>query len=261
MSNNVQVGPFLVGDGRPAIVSAELGINHGGDGRMAERLFWMARDCGCDAVKTQHFTRDDWSGNPRWRYHWKGCSMPERTLWAGAILDEAGVRLLKMYGEKTGLLYHATPFSPPRVQELAAWGVKALKIASDGIGDIPLVDACVATGLPLIVSTGCPDDALDAGLSRIPHAHPVVLLHCVRAYPVQDRDANLSRIGDLRTRYNLPIGYSDHTVGIWAGVKARYEYGACWIEKHFTTDKTAAGPDHWFSADPEEMETLVKCLT
>jgi N-acetylneuraminate synthase/N,N'-diacetyllegionaminate synthase len=94
----------------------------------------------------------------------------------------------------------------------------------------------------------------------------VAVLHCVRKYPTPKWEANLPRIAELRQAMEeigfrpALVGYSDHTQGLESAVDAVEHYGACWIEKHFTLDRKMVGPDHWFSADPEEMGKLVRCL-
>ena len=128
--------------------------------------------------------------------------------------------------------------------------------------DAPLLKAAARAGLPLIVSTGAAtEDEIEQALAIIRDAGdpPVTLLACVTRYPTPWHAANLRRMATLRERFGLPVGYSDHTVGIEASALA-VAAGATVVEKHFTLDRRLPGPDHAASVEPAELAALVRAV-
>ncbi len=209
-------------------VIAEAGSNHNGDFGEACGLIETAAWAQADAVKFQCL--------PNLPRDW----MPELKACAGAA----------------GIDFMATPFDLEAIEYLAELGVPAIKIASVEIVRLDLIEAAAKTHLPLLLSTGMAtwdevDEALDAsGQSE------VVLLQCTTAYPAYPAQANLNAMHSMAVRYTEPIGLSDHTKGL-AVPLAAVALGAKVIEKHFTHDKTAEGPDHPFALEPDELATMV----
>jgi N-acetylneuraminate synthase/N,N'-diacetyllegionaminate synthase len=145
---------------------------------------------------------------------------------------------------------------------LVELGVPALKISSGDLTNLVLLRAAAATNLPLLLSTGMATLAeVDLTLADLrAHGDPqVVLLQCTSAYPAQPEDANLLAMDQMRQRYGVPIGYSDHTLGIGAAAGAA-ALGAAVIEKHLTLDRSLAGPDHHASLEPDEFRTMVDAV-
>ena len=245
------------------IVSCELGLNHNGDMALAMKMIEAAAEAGCHAVKVQNYrtgdvvkSRSEEISVDVWKLNaWELFSSCELAL------DE--LKAIKDHAESCGLIFHSTPTNEQGIRDLRKIGCSIAKIASDVALEVDLVAYAFHRMPHLILSTGC----LDLGASLVNHVRESqdVVLHCVREYPTPASHANLSRIGELRIvlkkyRAHQLVGYSDHTEGIDAAVSAANDYRACWIEKHFTLDKTLAGPDHRWSADPKEMAELVRCL-
>jgi N-acetylneuraminate synthase/N,N'-diacetyllegionaminate synthase len=159
-----------------------------------------------------------------------------------------------------GIAFFSTPFDPASVRLLADLGVPAFKIGSGDLTNLVLLRAVASYGLPVLVSTGMATlDEVDASVSDL-RTHgdpPVILLQCTSAYPAAAADANLAAIETLRSKFAVPVGYSDHTLGIAVAIAAA-ALGAAVIEKHLTLDRTLGGPDHAASIEPEEMANLVR---
>ena len=139
-------------------------------------------------------------------------------------------------------------------------GAPLLKNGSDYLTHTPFLEYMGGTGIPVVISTGMADqEDVDDGVAAIRRGgkSPFVLLHCTSAYPTPSESVNLFRMVTLRERYDVPVGFSDHTEGYLAACQA-ITLGACVIEKHFTLDHDLPGPDHWFSSTPYEFAKLVE---
>ena len=246
----VQIGPRMVGDHEPAMLVAELSLNHGGSIDTALEMVRAAAASGADAVKVQCFTASTFCTEAATYKGERQIDLFRRhelsAVAFSAIADEC---------KRQGVIFFGTPDSLEQARLLVALGAPAMKIGSDDIIHVPLLRQVAALGLPMILSTGMAnvheiEDAIEATAGV-----PVILLHCVSSYPTAPADANLLRMLHLRG-YGAPVGYSDHTDGIDAAVGAAW-LGACLIEKHFTLDRHAPGPDHAFSADPGQWRALV----
>lgn len=246
--NALTLGRRPIGNGARTIVVAEIGINHGGDRGAAERLVRAAAEAGADAVKFQTYrtARRVLAGSPIY-------DLLER-----CELSFDAQRDLKHLAEALGLEFFSTPFDEECVDFLDSLGVCAFKLASFDIVNGPLARRVIGTRRLLIASTGMASrDEVDALVGTTRDASvPLVLLHCISSYPTPDECANLRVIETLRSRYGVPVGYSDHTLGVDASVLA-VAAGAVMLEKHFTLDRNLDGPDHALSADPALMQTLV----
>lgn len=220
------------------VVVAELGINHGGDLDTALFMIRAANGCGCDAVKVQSYRTKDFLPKDHVDY-----AMFERCeIWPHLeqLADEA---------HRFDLKFGVTPQIAPDAHE-AATVADYLKVGSDCLTHHRLINACLGTGLPTWVSCGM--GTWDE-IEQIPRGAKRML--CTSLYPCPPDQANLIRLGSL---FGFE-GYSDHTEGIEAATVAA-GCGVEMIEKHFTLDKQADGPDHFFSADPDEMAALVQAV-
>jgi N-acetylneuraminate synthase/N,N'-diacetyllegionaminate synthase len=254
--------PFVVGGraiapGAPPYVIAELGVNHDGALARALDLVAAARRAGADAVKVQWFEARRLMG--------RAARLAAYQLGRGAAdahgllegLELSARDLAQVAGRARALGLHAiaTVFSAEHAAPAAAH-FDALKVASPDVVNRPLLEAIMATGRPLLVSTGASDLDEVGQVTAWLGGHPHLLLHCVSAYPAPDDSAALAgrlAMGRISPR---ALGYSDHTSAIDTGALA-VASGACVLEKHLTWDRAAAGPDHAASLDPESFARYV----
>lgn len=261
----VKVAERVIGPGQPTYVVAEMSGNHNGDYGRALELLHAAKSAGADAVKLQTYTPDTItipSDDPLFR-------VPPGGLWAGRTLYE-------LYGEaampwewqpkllaeahKIGLTLFSTPFDHSAVDFLDEIGMPAFKIASFEIIDLPLVERVSRTGKPIFMSTGMAtlqEIAEAVSVAREAGANDIILLKCTSAYPADPADMNIATIPHLAAAFDLPVGLSDHTLGIAVPVAA-VALGACVVEKHYTLQRADGGPDSAFSLEPEELRAMVE---
>ena len=250
--NNRQIGTEF-----PPYIIAEACINHEGDINIAKEMVFHARAAGVDAIKFQLHVLDDemlreapQSAN----FDEPLYDALERTnLSIGEHLE------LKALCEDIGIHYLCTPFSKASADLLdEEIGVDAFKVGSGECTNHPLQKHIAAKGKAMIVSTGMTE------LSEIDETVEVlkkntsagfILTHCVSAYPCPYNRVNLNLIPDYIERYGVPVGLSDHSVGIYTSLGA-VALGACVIEKHLTLDRTLPGPDHKSSIEPDELHQL-----
>ncbi len=257
--HGVRVGSTRIGPRERVFVLAEAGVNHDGCVDTALRLVDAAARSGADAVKFQVFRADELvtaSGQTA-RYQKQSCgSSSQREMLARLQLTEAEFARVKRHCDERSIAMIATPFGTSAVRLLSDLGVAAIKIASTDLTTVPLVEAAAATGLPLIVSTGASTaeeirTAIDSStLSGV--RDRLILMHCVSCYPTPIEALNLRAISTLANSFRAPSGLSDHTLSLDTGGLA-VAAGACILEKHFTLDRKAAGPDHAMSLDPTEL--------
>ncbi len=250
-------------DAAPYII-AEAGVNHDGDVNQALRLIDVAVAAGADAVKFQIFTAADLATSAARKagYQHATAGNTQRDMLARLELRDADFARLRAHCDAAGAHFLATPFSETDVCRLMDLRPPAIKTASTDLNNHLLMRAVAATGLPLIVSTGAATageiaDAV-ADLARRGTRGRMALLHCVSSYPTPMAHANLGAIAALAARFQTPVGYSDHTTSTITGALA-VMLGAVILEKHFTLDRTAAGPDHSLSLDAAQLAEYVRC--
>ena len=243
---------------RPFVI-AEIGANHEGDLNVAKVMIAEAARAGADAVKFQTYEAEKIVAgtDETRRAHFKRLSL------TGAAWPE-----LAAEARKHSVLFMSTAFDLEAVDLLDPL-MPAFKVASGDLTFTPLLERMATKGKPIILSTGMasPDEietalaaiAAAAGLPRTRVGERVVILHCVSSYPTAPEEANLSAIGELRARFpGVPVGYSDHTLGIFAATAA-IAMGACVLEKHFTLQKEGRTfRDHQISADPKDLAELTQ---
>jgi sialic acid synthase SpsE len=259
---SVRIGERIVGDGQPCYVIAEAGANHNRDLGMGKTLVDVAADAGADAVKFQTYSAETLYSKhtPRFSYldgvsdqdTWdliKSIELPRE--WQAELAAHAAAR---------GIQFLSTPFDHRAVDELAALGVPAYKIASFEIVDLPLIGHAAARGRPMIISTGLAtyEDIADAVQACASAGNrDVVLLQCASLYPAPPARMNLRAMATMRAAFDVPVGLSDHSLGIHVAVAAA-GLGAAVVEKHFTLDRTLPGPDHPFAVEPGELREMVR---
>lgn len=251
-----------IGNDAATFVIAEAGVNHDGCVRHAFKLVDAAKHAGADAVKFQMFDAAELTAAcaPTASYQQQAGGTSQRRMLERLQLDAGAMREIVSYCSEAGILFLATPFGLRDLDTLATIGAKAVKIASTDITNRPLLTAAVELAVPLIVSTGAAEehevhDAV-AWLDDAGARDRLILLHCISQYPTPIEDANLRAIGALRDTFGVPAGFSDHTTSTQIGGLA-VAAGASVLEKHLTLDRTANGPDHAMSLEPEELASYV----
>lgn len=247
-------------------IVAELSANHGHKLEVALESVRAAKKAGADAVKIQTYTADTITLNcNKDDFKVKGTLWDGRTLydlyqeaytpweWHQAIFDEA---------KKCGLICFSTPFDKTAVDFLEDLGNPIMKIASFEITDIPLIEYAARKCKPMVISTGIamPED-IELAVKTCKEAgnDDITLLKCTSSYPAPIEDANLMTMVDMKQRYGVKVGLSDHTMGFDVAVAA-VALGATLVEKHFILDRSIGGPDAAFSMEKDEFAAMVKSI-
>ena len=264
----IQIKNRIIGEGHSCFVIAEAGSNHDRKLDQAFKLIDIAKEAGADAVKFQTYSAESLYSKktPKPEYlKKKDLSSGNETLWdviKKIEMPRDWHPKLKDYCSKKDIIFMSTPFDLKAVDELEAVGILAYKIASFEITHLPLLEKVSKTGKPIILSTGMADisdikDALDVIYKT--GNKQVALLHCAINYPPRYEDLNLRAMDTMREVFHVPIGFSDHTLGITSDIAA-VARGAYIIEKHFTLDRKLKGPDHPFALEPQELKEMVKSI-
>lgn len=258
----IEVGGRSVGDGQPAFVVAEIGLNHNGDVRIAEQLVRGAATAGSDAVKFQKrdsralLTADAYDA-PYDSPQAYGATYGEHREALELTVTELAE--LKALAESLGVVFLISAWDKPSVAVCEELGVVAYKVASADVTNHPLLQCLAATAKPLVMSTGMSTQQEVAQAVALVRAHhdDLILLHCVSTYPTEFAEINLSQMLWLRDEFGCPVGYSGHERGI-AVSAAAVAMGACLVERHFTLDRTMKGPDHAASLELPGLSRLVR---
>lgn len=248
---------------KPVFIAAEISANHGQNLKRALTLIHKAKECGADAVKFQAYTPDTLTlnvDNKYFRIHhpkWGGQTLYQ--LYQKAYTPWKWFKKLKKEADAIDIAFFSTAFDKTSVDFLEDLGVFCHKIASFELVDLPLVEYAAKTKKPLIMSTGMATlEEMKEAVSAAKRggAKSITLLKCVSSYPAKPEEMNLRTIADLKKRFGLPVGLSDHTLGIGVSI-ASVPLGACFIEKHFTLSRKIKTPDGFFSLEPSELKDLV----
>jgi N,N'-diacetyllegionaminate synthase len=253
-----------IGGGAPCYVIAEAGANHNRDLGIARELIDVAAEAGADAVKFQVYSGATLysSKTPAFEYLAGVSDKSTQELLEDASLPREWLPQLAEHCAARGIAFFATPFDAVAIQELAAVGVPAYKVASFELVDLELIGEVAAQGKPVILSCGMAtygeiEDAL--GVARRAGATEVALLRCASLYPAPPSIMNLRAMATMRTAFGVPVGLSDHSEGI-AVPTAATALGMELLEKHFTLDRSLPGPDHPFAIEPDELRALVRSV-
>lgn len=261
----MQIAGRPIGDGAPTYVIAELSANHQQSLELALKLVGAAAAAGADAMKLQTYTPDTITID---------ADRPEFQIGAGTVWD--GRTLHDLYAEAAtpwewheplqraasdhGMHFFSSPFDDSAVDFLERLDVPAYKIASFEIVDLGLIARVARTGKPMIMSTGMATlDEITEGVAtaRDHGAGQLALLKCTSAYPAPPEESDLRTIPDMAARFGVPVGLSDHTLGIAVSIAA-VAVGAAIIEKHLTLSRADGGPDGAFSLEPNELRAMVE---
>ena len=247
---------------KPPYIIAEMSANHNGNIGNAYKIIDMAKACGADAVKLQTYTADTITmdmNTPEFMIKgglWGGQSLHE--LYQSASMPWEWHKPLFDYAKKIGITIFSSPFDNTAVDLLEDLNTPAYKIASFEAVDLPLIKYVAQTGKPMIISTGMADaeeiqEAIEA--AREGGCKELAILHCVSAYPALASDYNLRTLADMRQKFGLVTGLSDHTIENTTAI-ASVALGASIIEKHVTLSRNGGGPDDSFSLEVKELKEL-----
>ena len=262
MKSEFEIDGVAIGAGKSPYIVAEMSANHNGLIDNAFNIIKAAKASGASAVKLQTYTANTLtleSNHPNFII--KGGLWDGRTL--HDLYNEAHTPWdwhpeLFACAKDHDITIFSSPFDFSAIDFLEGLDAPAYKIASFEAIDLPLIEYAASTKKPLIISTGLCDfreisEAVDAAKSA--GCNELIILHCVSGYPAPPEDYNLETISDMQKQFGVPVGLSDHTLDNSAAIAA-VALGACFIEKHFTLDRLAGGPDDSFSLEPEGLANL-----
>jgi N-acetylneuraminate synthase/N,N'-diacetyllegionaminate synthase len=233
---------------------AEAGINHNGSLKMALEMVGTAKRSGADAIKFQTFKADEFC-NPKAELYqtFKQCELK--------IEDW---KTIKRVCDQLNLTFLSTPQNYSDLEILLKLGVKAIKVGSDDLTNLPLLKRYAETRLPIIVGCGMSyQDEIDKAVLTIrgdETDYPIILLHCTSLYPTMPDEVNMKKMDKIRKAYpNIILGYSDHTIGNVAAVLG-VGFGGRVFETHFTMSNTIPGPDQKFSKNPTALKSWIDAI-
>ena len=248
-------------------IIAELSANHNGDINIGLETVRAAKRSGADAIKIQTYTADTLTIDCKNDYF----KINHGTAWDGEYLYDLYKRAYTPWewhkdifavAKEEGLIYFSSPFDNSAVDFLEELEVPIYKIASFEIQDIPLIEYAASKGKPMIISAGIAEvEDIELAIETCKKVgnNDITILKCTSAYPADPKDANLLTIPDIKSRFGVKVGLSDHTMGIEGPVVATV-LGAKVIEKHFILDKAIGGPDAHFSLDEKEFTEMVNAV-
>lgn len=261
MTRETKIGKRAVGDGQPAYIVAEIGINHNGDLDLAKQLIDVAVDAEVDAVKFQKRTPEL-------------CVPPEQqgkmrdTPWGYITYLEYRHKVefgqdeyseIDAYCKERGIDWFASVWDQPSVDFMEQFDPVAIKIPSASLTDHDLLRHTRSKGRPMIVSTGMSTMEQIEEAMEVLGEEQLVLCHSTSTYPCEPEELNLNVVGTLRERFSCPIGYSGHEVGLVPSAIA-VALGACMVERHITLDRAMWGSDQAASVEPGGFRKLVKYI-
>jgi N-acetylneuraminate synthase len=267
MTPYITIGKRKIGDGKPVYIIAEMSANHHKDYQTAVNLVYAAKDAGADAIKLQTFTADIHTLDSR-----ETCFLIKGgTAWDGKTLHDLYKECempwewqpkLKDLADDIGIDLFSAAVDSTSVEFLEQMNVPIHKVSSFEIVDLDLIRKMAKTGKPIFLSTGM------ASIAEIEEAVHVIrkegndqiaLLKCTSAYPAMPEEMNLRTIPHLAQMFNVPVGLSDHSLGISIPVAA-VAFGACIVEKHLTLSRKMPGPDSAFSIEPQEFKAMIEAI-
>jgi N,N'-diacetyllegionaminate synthase len=245
-------------DGQCLIV-AEVAQAHDGSLGTAHAFIDAAADAGADAVKFQtHLAEAESTPAEPWRVRFSSQDATRYDYWKRMEFSTDHWRELREHAAKAGLLFSSSPFSTDAVGLLDAIDVDFFKVASGEITNLPMLDAMAETGRPVVLSTGMsPWGEIDAAVDRLRDRVPLAVVQCTSQYPCPPERVGLNVIEELRQRYHLPVGLSDHSGTIYPGLAAATAPIAV-LEVHLTLSRRMFGPDVPASVTTEELAMLVE---
>lgn len=247
------------------LIIAEAGVNHNGNFKLAKELIDKAKEAGADIVKFQTVKLSSlvskYAQMAKYQKENIGQTKSQKEMLKKLLLPFENFTELYKYCKEVKIQFLSTPFDIESIHFLNDM-VPFWKIPSGEVTNYPYLVEIATTGKPVVMSTGmCEIYEIDNALEvlKANGTHEITLLHCNTQYPTPYKDVNLRAMETLRKRYNVKVGYSDHTQGIEVPIAA-VALGADVIEKHFTLDRNLPGPDHKASLEPHELAAMVKAI-
>lgn len=248
------------------LIIAEAGVNHNGDIELAKKLCKAAKDAGADVVKFQTWITEkiitENVEQAEYQAENTGNDQSQYNMLKALELTYDDFRVIKNYCDDIGIQFASTADEQDSLDFLVELGIPFIKVGSGDIGNISYLRYIGSKGIPIILSTGMStlsDVEISLNALKEGGATDITLLHCTTNYPCPFDSVNLKAMDTLKNAFYLPIGYSDHTVGIEIPVAA-VARGAQVIEKHFTLDRNMDGPDHIASTEPDEFKRMVEAI-
>ena len=262
----IKFGERIIANFSEPYIIAEIGANHNGDMNLAKNMIRIAKEQGADCVKFQSWSKKSIFSKVKYdeNYFLTDDYRNREDYTLESIVEAYSItkkeqKDLKKYCDKVGIEFASTPFSNDEVDFLVdELDVKFIKIASMDLNNYPFLEYIAKKNKPIVLSTGLSTiGEIEKAIKTIKSYNDnLVLLHCVSEYPPKMEHVNLNNIDMLREVFELPVGFSDHTLGTSIPL-ASVVKGACIIEKHFTLDKNLEGWDHAVSADEVELGIIV----
>lgn len=259
MAREVKIGNRWIGDGHPAYIVAEIGVNHNGSVEIAKELIKQARHNGVDAVKFQKRTPELCVPRDQW-------GIMRETPWGYISYIEYRRKMefqqeeyteIERYCNELGIPWFASVWDEPSVEFLEAFDPMCYKVPSASLTDHNLLKCLRETGRPVILSTGMSTMEQIHQAVELLDTDKLVITHATSTYPCDPSELNLHMIETLRKTFPCPIGYSGHEVGLITSVVS-VALGACMVERHITLDRAMWGSDQAASVEPQGFERLVK---
>jgi N-acetylneuraminate synthase len=261
MKRELKIGDRMVGDGHPAYIVGEIGINHNGDLEIAKQLIDLAKWAGADAVKFQKRTPelavpDDLKDKMR-ETPWGYISYLEYRH--KVEFGPEQYREIDAYCQQKGMSWFVSVWDEPSVDFMEDFDPTCYKIPSASLTDRNLLNYVCETGRPVILSTGMSTlDQIRDAVNQLDMSN-LMLTHTTSTYPCEPEELNLKMISTLRNEFPCPVGYSGHEVGLVISAVA-IAMGACLVERHITLDRAMWGSDQAASVEPGGLQKLVKYI-
>ena len=255
---NIKIGAHWIGNNYPVFVIAEVGINHNGSFKLAKKMIEEAKNAGADCIKFQTHIAEKEMINTKL----KPGNLSKKSLWEiikSCELTEREEKEISNFCKKKKILFMSTPFSMEAVDRLEKIKVKGYKIGSGELTNLPLLYHIAKTNKPIILSTGMSTMNEISKAVKIfkKNKNPLALLQTSSTYPSKYNEIKLGLIEKFQKKFLVPIGISDHSIGIYTALGAVAK-GASIVEKHFTLDKKMPGPDQNFSLNPNELSEIIR---
>ena len=246
-------------------IIAEIGVNHNGSLSIAKKMVNAAKKAGADAVKFQIFLTDDLVLKSTKKVNYQKLNDKNKTMHRmlkKVQLSFNEFKILKKYCDKKKIVFISSAFDKKSILFLKSLNPKYFKIPSGEINNLPNLKIISKFNKKTLISTGMSTMNEVKDIIKIVKNYGLkkknlIVMHCNSSYPTSINDANLNIIKTMKNKFNVKIGYSDHTRGILAPIIA-VSIGAEFIEKHFTLKQSLKGPDHFFSLTPNDFKIMVK---